>query len=511
MVSIFLTIPRNKPEGIALSLNNSNKTQTTSITNKQLLLALNRGRYQIEENVFITVHPSFRNAPKQEKLPISQLLTLVVPAATLFAAIVAFRLSEATGWDAIFPSQQTSPIVLKFTVWVTLIAVVAYEQSFYHYSSGGKNLAMEGGQSGICNNYIGVEVIVDDGYLAAQEVANDELLITETQTYEEEINVEKCMEDPSQSMRPQMVQTKKEKEITTSSKSYADPPDAKGVKSPPRPPATPTNASSATSVASRSIQPPSAATPSSAVATSAPPSPTKNAPGSIPFRFIRATKGDVAAAKERWADTLAWRAENGMDTCLSTPHPHVKEIKENYPHYFHLRGKNNECCYYEQPPKMNLVELRKAGIEIDSLLKHYAICCEFMWTHIEPSEEGKSIYVIDLDGIGFRDFAGDVVDFVKRASSFTGAHYPERSGTIFVINVPSWFSVIWNVVKPMVDDVTKKKIKILRYGKEAIFQALCEKIDVENIPPEYGGKSMPLGQSPEEIQFAKHFEALNKK
>ena len=99
---------------------------------------------------------------------------------------------------------------------------------------------------------------------------------------------------------------------------------------------------------------------------------------------------------------------------------------------------------------MNVPELKKNGIGMEPLLKHYAICCDYMWTKIEDSEEGKSIYVIDLDGIGFRDFAGEVVDFVKKASTFTGDHYPERSGSIFVVNVPSWFSVIWNVVKPMV-------------------------------------------------------------
>lgn len=49
----------------------------------------------------------------------------------------------------------------------------------------------------------------------------------------------------------------------------------------------------------------------------------------------------------------------------------------------------------------------------------------------------------------------------------------------------------------MVDEVTLKKINILR-GKEQIFNALLEKIPIENIPPEYGGQSMPLGQSPEE-------------
>ena len=57
--------------------------------------------------------------------------------------------------------------------------------------------------------------------------------------------------------------------------------------------------------------------------------------------------------------------------------------------------------------------------------------------------------------------------------------------------------MIWKVVQPMVDEVTLKKISIVR-GKDAVFAALSEKIPVENIPPEYGGRSVNLGDSPEE-------------
>ena len=49
----------------------------------------------------------------------------------------------------------------------------------------------------------------------------------------------------------------------------------------------------------------------------------------------------------------------------------------------------------------------------------------------------------------------------------------------------------------MVDEVTLKKISIVR-GKDEAFAALSEKIPVTNIPPEYGGRSMKLGDSPEE-------------
>jgi hypothetical protein len=51
----------------------------------------------------------------------------------------------------------------------------------------------------------------------------------------------------------------------------------------------------------------------------------------------------------------------------------------------------------------------------------------------------------------------------------------------------------------MVDEVTLKKISIVR-GKEEIYKALLEKIPEENIPREYGGKSaMRLGESPQEL------------
>lgn len=49
----------------------------------------------------------------------------------------------------------------------------------------------------------------------------------------------------------------------------------------------------------------------------------------------------------------------------------------------------------------------------------------------------------------------------------------------------------------MVDEVTLKKIRVLR-GKDEILDALLDRIPIENIPPEYGGQSMPLGKAPEE-------------
>ncbi|KAL3908495.1 MAG: hypothetical protein SGILL_008458 [Bacillariaceae sp.] len=221
------------------------------------------------------------------------------------------------------------------------------------------------------------------------------------------------------------------------------------------------------------------------------------APEELPLRFLRAGKNDPEEGQRRYEATLEWRKENGIDTILLDPHPHFELIKSHYPHYYHLKGHKGEPVFFEQPPKTNLKALKQGGIDLHSLVRHYTMVTEFQWQFIERDDLARSITVLDLEGMGMRDFVGECVEYVKMCSTFTGQHYPERAGHVIVVNVPRWFSMIWNVVKPMVDEVTLQKISIVR-GKDQVYEALNAKIPAENIPPQYGGKSVPLGESPEE-------------
>jgi hypothetical protein len=194
---------------------------------------------------------------------------------------------------------------------------------------------------------------------------------------------------------------------------------------------------------------------------------------------------------------LQWRQSEGIDEILREPYPLFHFIKQHYPHYFHLRGKNGEPCYYEQPAKTNLKALREGGVGLELLLRHYTMITEFQWQFLERSDSSTSIFVIDLEGIKMSDFVGETVDFVKRASILSAQHYPERAGYVFIVNVPRWFKLIWRVIRPIVDRSTLEKIYILR-GRDEILHNLLQRVPLENIPPEYGGTSMPLGQAPEE-------------
>lgn len=227
----------------------------------------------------------------------------------------------------------------------------------------------------------------------------------------------------------------------------------------------------------------------------------------LPKRFLLAEKGDEAKGLARYKETLAWRRDEKLSQILFVPSPGFKVIKENYPHYYHKRGKNGEPVYYEKPGKINLKALKGAGLNLDDLMHNYIMVTEFLWQIIEPDDNKKCISVVDVEGIGLSDFRGEAVEYVKKAAAVSGKHYPERCAYIIVINIPSWFNVIWNVVKTMIDEVTREKVVMVR-GKKNILDALKERIPLENIPEEYGGLSE--GSSPEETMLHDLMAFLNK-
>jgi len=73
---------------------------------------------------------------------------------------------------------------------------------------------------------------------------------------------------------------------------------------------------------------------------------------------------------------------------------------------------------------------------------------------------------------------------VRDAFQLTQDYYPETMGQLLVINAPSSFTIIWNVVKPWLAKETIAKIDVLgsNYKDE-----LLKLIDIENLPQTFGG------------------------
>eukprot|EP00752_Nemacystus_decipiens_P007295 g6527.t1 len=232
---------------------------------------------------------------------------------------------------------------------------------------------------------------------------------------------------------------------------------------------------------------------------------------SIPGRYLRGCAGDVVEAERRWRLTLEWRAQERIDEVLREPQPHFEVIKRHYPHFIHRRARNGCPVWIELPGRIDLPAIRSAGVSPEALQRHYVFVTEYMWGILEPDfENGQAVTVLDVQGLGMRDLAGEALGFVKQATAIVQDHYVERSNKMFIVNAPSYFSMIWRIIRPMLNERTQAKISIINTDTKKISAALLECIAPENLPRQYGGAcSLDLGESEEETDLRSYVASLN--
>jgi len=473
LITLKLSVPpkstSNSSPVVEISQNNSK----FSLTNTELLEMLDTGRtmlYQPKDDgtseklwVQVLSCSDTKKMTMTKKSATGRDLKLFVPVMMGCLIMTLFCLNDRVlssliNVNSSFEGSLNPLLIFKISVWSFIVSTTLLFLSFSEYLSTKKRRASYGAQNG--DDMMDIKVIVENPLPAPVETQKKTPAVTTSPSSSKKKTLPQALEIPSGENKSRSISTLSTTDKTASTETASNEKKEKNTE--------------VTEV-------------------------------DYPKRYFLAAKGDPILGRKRYESTMKWRKENRMDDIVEEPNIYYKVIKQYYPHYYHLRGKNNEPCYYENPPRFNMKKLKSTGMVMGDLIRYYALVTEYMWTKIDPREEGKSIYIIDLEGMSIFDFAGEVVEFVKRTAKFTGEHYPARSATIFVVNVPSWFNIIWKVVSPIVDDVTKDKVRILR-GKANILKALKKKIPIENIPPEYGGLSMPLGQSPQEKMFAEQMQ-----
>ena len=94
--------------------------------------------------------------------------------------------------------------------------------------------------------------------------------------------------------------------------------------------------------------------------------------------------------------------------------------------------------------------------------------------------------IMDLGGLGLKHLYSPAIQCLRKIAHQAEGNYPERLKRCFIVNAPSVFPRIWNLVKNFFDPRTQKKIYIL--GAD-YYTELVKFIPEENIPAYLGGKS----------------------
>ena len=86
-------------------------------------------------------------------------------------------------------------------------------------------------------------------------------------------------------------------------------------------------------------------------------------------------------------------------------------------------------------------------------------------------------------------------------------HYPERADKVFLINAPGFFSVLWKIIRPLVDPRTRDRVSISTSDRSE----LIAYVGAENVPRLYGGRDNKMHErAPEEEAFRSFVRAAAK-
>ncbi|XP_071039211.1 SEC14-like protein 2 [Parasteatoda tepidariorum] len=208
------------------------------------------------------------------------------------------------------------------------------------------------------------------------------------------------------------------------------------------------------------------------------------------YRFLKARNFNLKNAEAMLRKHIQWRKELEVDTILTdykTP-----EVLQKYFSTGHI-GFDKEGCpvSYSSVFKMDTNGIIKSCRDIDFLKQ--CICVtnrdlEKMFERNHKTGEfiSRIVYIYDMVGMTIAKATHKKsLEIVMEWITMFQNNFPERMKTVYVINAPSYFSVLFAIVKIVISSDLLKKIQIV--GPEKVKETLLETIDADVLPAFLGG------------------------
>ncbi|GMN59104.1 hypothetical protein TIFTF001_028208 [Ficus carica] len=199
-------------------------------------------------------------------------------------------------------------------------------------------------------------------------------------------------------------------------------------------------------------------------------------PNETLVRFLKARDGNVSKAHKMLIDCLQWRVQNEIDSILSKPiipADLYRAVRDS--HLVGMSGYSKEG-----------VPVIAVGVGLSTYDK--ASVNYYVQSHIQMNEYrdrvilpsaskkhgrhiGTCVKVLDMTGLKLS--ALNQIKLLTVISTIDDLNYPEKTDTYYIVNAPYIFSACWKVVKPLLQERTRRKIQVLQgCGKDELLKIM---------------------------------------
>ncbi|KAK1615858.1 hypothetical protein QYE76_021375 [Lolium multiflorum] len=194
------------------------------------------------------------------------------------------------------------------------------------------------------------------------------------------------------------------------------------------------------------------------------------------LRFLKAREWNVSKAHKMLVESLNWRIQNEIDSVLERPILPVDLYRS-------IRGSQLVGLSGYTKEGLPVFGIGVGQSTYDKASVHY-----YVQSHIQINEYRDRIIlpmltkkfgrpittcIKILDMTGLKLSAMSQMKMLSSISTVDDLNYPEKSETYYIVNVPYIFSACWKVVKPLLQERTKKKVKVLSgCGRDELLQIM---------------------------------------
>lgn len=212
------------------------------------------------------------------------------------------------------------------------------------------------------------------------------------------------------------------------------------------------------------------------------------------MRGLRHRKHCVRDVSDLTKQIYEFRKKNDMDKSLNKLWTNHEVFWSGWPSYVAGQDIYGHWVNYESVGEMQVKTLDLIDQDECVLMRcqYYEAQCE-MKRRIcrnQGFRTNKFVYILDLKELQFtKHFTPKVKNVLQPLLQVCGDMYPDILWSMYIINSPYTFSMIWRVISPWVDKDVKPKIHIL--GGPGKYLPRMKKFGIpeESIPEKIGGKA----------------------